>query len=142
MPGGFFKNLKMKKTIITVLLGLSCMFIHAQDTTLNHIYHPGRLNVLVADTVITGTITRVTKEIDGDLHVVLDHGIEAEFICQCDASKVPDAQTACIGYNIKFPRVRVGDNITVEGPFVNDMHHRWNEIHPVRKLTINHAGSL
>lgn len=93
------------------------------------------MQVIKADTTVTGKVIRVSNEIDGDWHVVLSPGIEVEFICQCRIT-VPDAATSCIGYGTKFIKPKVGQVITVSGPYVIDLHHGWKEIHPVKTLII------
>jgi hypothetical protein len=126
----------MKIRNILLVFMILPLFGLSQDTTFKHIYHLNRLQVIKPDTTITGIVTRVTDEIDGDWHIVLDGKIEAEIICACTI-KVPDAATACEGYKNNFLKPKKGQRITVQGPYVEDLHHKWFEVHPVKTLLIN-----
>ena len=119
----------------------------------SHVYRPNRLVVIDSTVTVTGVVYYKKKEKDGDLHINIRVGSQyskmlnarniakqkgclvAEIVC---AGKItqPDAQQACDNYDNTIPLPKVGDEITVTGPFVNDGDHGWNEIHPVISLRI------
>ena len=125
----------------------------------NHVYNPERLSVLNDCIDATGTVTKIHKEDDGDYHILLqlDNGqsnllnaknysnasgcLIVEIIC---ANKVTqaDAVDACLGCNQNITAPKVGDHISVTGSWVNDIHHGWNEIHPVSTLTIQSHNTI
>ena len=102
------------------------------------VYHPSRLHVRSRCRVVTGIVTRVDfEEYDGDVHIdlrpdepyrdLLSRGNQrvggnliVEIIPQ-DRSRVA----------VPFP----GQRVTVVGPWVDDEHHGWREIHPARWIS-------
>jgi hypothetical protein len=124
------------------------------DATLwRHIYHPSRLHVIDACRTVTGTVTAVRQEADGDLHILLRpvraerHLLDAannsqengdlvlEPIC-VGAVEQADAVDACSGFSHPVATVSPGERIIVTGSYVLDADHGWMEIHPITSITI------
>jgi hypothetical protein len=124
------------------------------DATLwQHIYHPSRLHVIDACRTVTGTVTAVRQEADGDLHILLRpvraerHLLDAtnnsqengdlvlEPICVGDVSQ-SDAIATCSGFSHPVTTVSAGERIIVTGSYVLDADHGWMEIHPITSITI------
>ncbi len=99
-----------------------------------HVYHPDRLRVIAKQKQVTGVITYLKYEKDGDLHIVVN-GLVGECICQ-RSSKIKYVTNACIGYIKKFPLLHKGDKITMSGVYVFDRIHKWREIHPVNRIIL------
>ena len=96
----------------------------------------------------------VAHEDDGDYHVwfTVDQGDEgllnsedhfqakpallAEITPAC-SSNPPDAAAAAKCSASPLPIPKIGDHIGIEGPWVLDKDHGWQEIHPVMAITIN-----
>ena len=66
---------------------------------------------------ITGTVTLVKSEEDGDIHFRVENG--GEFII-CEITPP-----------LPLPRPKVGQKVTVWGIVRYDGQHKWHEIHPV-----------
>jgi len=114
------------------------------------IYHPARLTVINPCQTVTGTVAALRPEGDGDYHirVTLDppyahlinqtnidkqHGdLVVEIPCVNPVTQA-DAQATCsrIEPRLKLQAPKVGQHISVTGPYVNDGEHGWNEIHPI-----------
>jgi hypothetical protein len=124
------------------------------DATLwRHIYHPSRLHVIDACRTVTGTVTAVRQEADGDLHILLRpvraerHLLDAannsqengdlvlEPICVGTVEQA-DAIDACSGFSHPVTTVSPGERIIVTGSYVLDADHGWMEIHPITSITI------
>lgn len=104
---------------------------------------------------MTGTVTECRKESDGDLHLLLlpdkpyigmlnavnekeKHGcLVIEIVCE-GKSKEKKEKEACDGYKNTLRIPEVNERIRITGSLVTDLHHGWNEIHPVSSL--KHAG--
>ena len=115
------------------------------------VYHPQRLQVLAACAQVTGTIGSEKPETDGDLHVRvrLDPGQErylnsfndrdqqgdlvVELICVGQVTQA-DAVSACAANSLHVAAPPTGTHVRVTGPWVTDLHHGWNEIHPVNDI--------
>lgn len=97
------------------------------DAQLDSVYHNYRLQVLHTNQELTGTVTAVRAEADGDTHVEV----------------TPDPQYAALAYTGQnyvvvepmpgqnIPPPNVGDHIHVSGTHTFDTNHGHNEIHPV-----------
>ena len=97
------------------------------------VYHPRRLVVKSRCSVASGVVTRVEfEEYDGDVHIDLrvddDHRgllsrgndrVGGELVVEV----VPEDRS-----RVRIPPV--GARVTVVGPWVDDTHHGWMEIHP------------
>jgi hypothetical protein len=123
------------------------------DPTLwQYVYHPARLEVLGKPCIsVTGSVDRVRKEADGDLHILfhLDEQFEAllneqniskqygdlilEPICQGTVRQA-DATQPCSGYNGPHFEPQIGQRYLVSGIYVHDVDHGWNELHPVSSM--------
>lgn len=100
----------------------------------NHIKNPQRLQMIKPDTIVSGKVTKVYNERDGDLHIYIQTSrqlLNVEVICY-DAKK----NTICNGYKNTIAKPKVGQMILVKGDFVKDKHHNWVEIHPVKSIKI------
>jgi hypothetical protein len=114
--------------ISALLVSLSCL--SQKDYRWKYIKE-SNLQFIKANVTRTGKVVKIRTETDGDLHVWLltKHNlILCEIICYKD---VP----ICKGYVNKIPRPRVGNKITVKGDLVFDNKHKWQELHPVKKIS-------
>jgi hypothetical protein len=119
------------------------------------VHNPDRLQVLAVCQHATGTVVDVAHEDDGDYHVwfAVDPGLEgllnaenhfqarpallAEITPECPIdTNPPDAAAAARCPNTKLPIPKIGDHIAIDGPWVLDVDHGWNEIHPVDAISI------
>ena len=118
-----------------------------------HVYNPQRLKVLSDCISAIGTVVQVSKESDGDLHIQLklnqnemgllnqknysnaNGNLIAEIICMNKISQ-SDAVQPCLNCPMNINVPNVGDEILVQGTYVVDLHHGWNEIHPVSSIKI------
>jgi len=117
----------------------------------NHVYHPGRLQILAPCVSVTGTVEEIRKEADGDYHVLfrLDQHFESllnqknlsrqqgdlvlELICQGKVRQA-DAVDSCSGYEGPNFDPEIGQRYLASGPYVYDADHGWNELHPVNSM--------
>jgi hypothetical protein len=118
------------------------------------VYHEDRLTVLKPCMTVSGTVTGLRPEDDGDSHVYL--ALDASYASALKLSSllleiVPADKPGCVpgqpprpasgsydygictGANEGDPAV--GSHITVTGPYVYDTNHDWNEIHPVWRIS-------
>jgi hypothetical protein len=95
------------------------------------VYHPDRLKLKSRCRVATGTVEKVKfEEYDGDVHLELrvdQSGLLARGNEQVGGTLIVEI--------IPWDRSRVpvpleGQRVEVVGPWVDDMAHGWNEIHP------------
>lgn len=120
----------------------------------NRVYKPDRLHVINPCVTVTGIIENITAEKDGDSHINLkldlqysnlvndanmrdQHGdLVLEVICQNPVYQA-DAVQSCENYtNYVFIPLREGTHIRVDGSYVTDLRHGWNEIHPVSRIEV------
>ena len=71
---------------------------------------------------VTGKVTLVKHEGDGDTHIVLSDG-KSFVVAEC-IPKLPCQEP------------KVGDTITVEGISRFDGEHKWAEVHPVETIEV------
>ena len=123
------------------------------------VWQPDRLKVLNPCQHAAGVVVQVIKEADGDHHVWfrVDPGFEsllnaenhfqgkpamlAEITPDCPLdTNPPNANEAaqCPKSDLEIPGP--GDRIDIYGPWVLDLDHGWNEIHPVDSIVISDAG--
>ncbi len=122
-----------------------------------HVYNPDRLELLAACVEVTGTIEEESSQPDGDYHVRLrlDPGqtcsdqpcldgrnlsqlagdLLLEPVCENPVTR-KDAVSACQGYHNPLVLPPVGSHVAAVGPFVLDIDHGWNEIHPLESITV------
>jgi hypothetical protein len=118
-----------------------------------HVYHHNRLTVIKPCVTVTGVITFIRREKDGDLHTrlkldlpyedMINHvnavrqkgNLVLEPMCTHKVSQA-DAQGACKGFHQAFPALTVGSHVRVTGAYVLDHErgHGWREIHPVSSI--------
>jgi hypothetical protein len=120
-----------------------------------HVYNPDRLQVIDPCKTVTGTVDFVRSEPDGDYHigVKLDpqfadlvnscnltcaNGAErgdlvVEPVCEMAVTQT-DAVATCAGVAPSVPKPSIGQHVTVTGPYVKDLNHGWNEIHPAWEI--------
>jgi hypothetical protein len=123
------------------------------------VHNPDRLHVLAACMHVAGTAVDVAHEDDGDYHVwfKVDPGYEfllnaenhfqgrpamlAEITPDCPLNINPaDAATAAHCPATSLPVPVIGDHVSIDGPWVLDVDHGWNEIHPVDSIRIAGGG--
>ena len=97
------------------------------DAHLDSVYHNYRLQVLHTNQELTGTVSAVKNETDGDTHieVIPDPGFS---VLAYTGQKYVVVEPMP-GQNIPAPNL--GDHIHVVGTHVYDTNHAHNEIHPV-----------
>ena len=114
----------------------------------NHVYDPSRLKTIDACRTVTGVVSDVHTNEDGDvdLRVAVDtpfanlvndanrsqlNGhLQTEPICQAPPT-VRDAQDACGTFRWPVLIPTPGQHVSVTGSYVLDTNHGWMEIHPV-----------
>jgi len=129
---------------------------------LANVYHPQRLHIRSRCRTVTGVVTSVRTEPDGDYHInvrldpayavlINDRNRTGEggnLVVEvvpadepgCTPGKPPRPPYdtydfgVCTGADI--PRPPNGAHISVTGPYVLDANHGWMEIHPVWRLRI------
>jgi hypothetical protein len=112
--------------------------------TLAGVYHPDRLRVLDSCRRVTGTVTTVRTEEDGDVHLGIDLDppyrgmlMEGNFSEQ-SGNLVVELMPRDHGH---LAEPSVGDRVAVIGAYVDDTEHSWAEIHPVFGL-IRNGGAI
>lgn len=118
------------------------------------VHNPDRLQVLDPCKHAAGTLVDVAHEDDGDYHLWFtpdpaytylmnpeNHfearpAMLAEITPDCGAANPADARTAarCPPSNLPIPRI--GQHVSIDGPWVLDTDHGWREIHPVDAIKI------
>jgi len=123
------------------------------ESLLQHIYNPQRLQVVEKCIAVTGTIHHVKKEPDGDEHIQLTLDpdfsgllnernsaqatcLVVEPICQNSVTQ-SDAMAACRDFHSDVDIPKKGAHVRVLGSYVWDTEsgHGWMEIHPVTSIT-------
>ena len=112
------------------------------------VYDSGRLTLLNGCAIVSGTVTLVRHETDGDWHVQLqpDYGqdgvLGAKNITDLDGDLVlripcadpialPAAIAACGSTRNALAIPKVGTHLTATGPLVRDTRNSWNAIQPL-----------
>ncbi|MEO7684789.1 MAG: hypothetical protein ABIU86_12740 [Gemmatimonadaceae bacterium] len=116
-----------------------------------HVYNPSRLQVLDQCKVVTGVITELGADDDGDEHMLLklDAGQESlinkknvkkkqgnlviEVVCAAKVTLATAVQS-CRGYRASIALPIVGQHVQVSGSYVIDSHNGWAELHPVSRI--------
>jgi hypothetical protein len=137
--------------ILLILFILLNIKLSCQVTNWKYVHHNKRLTILDSNITVKGEVMKVIKEVDGDYHIQLkldstfnyllhqnnfkdQNGcLVIEIIC---AKKTILPFCACKGYTNKIIVPNVGDKIIINGPWVYDKIHEWNEIHPINNLEI------
>lgn len=125
--------------------------IQCDQSLWEHVYNPGRLQILEPCISVTGIVEEIRKEADGDVHILfrLDQEFESllneknilrqygdlilEPICQGTVRQA-DAAEPCSGYSGPYFEPEVGLRYQVWGAYVHDADHGWNELHPVSAM--------
>ncbi len=94
---------------------------------LDSVYHNYRLQVLHINQELTGTVTAVKAEADGDTHVEVTPDPPYAYLCYTGQNYL--VVEPMPGQGITPPNV--GDHIHVVGTHAFDTNHGHNEIHPV-----------
>ena len=76
---------------------------------------------------VTGKVTLVKHEGDGDTHIVLSDG-KSFVVVEC----IPE---------LPCQAPKVGQTVTAEGIYRQDYEHRWREVHPCEKLIFQKGGA-
>jgi hypothetical protein len=101
---------------------------------LAHVYNPSRLKVLIRCIEMTGTVKVIYHEPDGDDHVNVIP--DAAFSWTLNEGNRADQSGALVGEIVPADQgavhaPAVGAHVRVVGPWVTDLNHGHNEIHPV-----------
>ena len=123
---------------------------------LANVWSPGRLKVLSRCKTVSGTIVASDVQADGDGHYymrvdkayagLLNKTNKAVHGGTLILEIVPADQPGCTkGHKVRFgtctgrriPTPKVGRHVTATGPFVVDTLHGWQEIHPVKGLSVS-----
>jgi len=119
----------------------------------NHVYHKTRLHVVHSCIAVTGTITHIKRESDGDRHIQL--AVDPEFskllnsrnktaqgntliveaICEGQTTQAA-AETTCEGFHSPVAVPKAGTKVRVIGSYVLDKAQGWMEIHPVSIIDV------
>jgi len=117
---------------------------------LTNVWSPGRLKVLSNCKTVSGTVVASDVQADGDGHYylrvykqyagLLNTANKAVHGGTLILEIVPADQPGCVkGHKVKdgvctgahLAKPKIGQHVTVTGPYVWDSYHKWNEIHPV-----------
>ncbi len=121
------------------------------ETLWDHVYNPKRLHRIEDCKTVTGTITAIRKEKDGDYHILI--ALDSQFsgmlnqknisdqkgdlvlepVCQNKVTQ-QDAESACENFTYPVHIPVVGEKVSVTGDYVLDAEHGWNELHPVYSI--------
>lgn len=110
---------------------------------LQGVYHPYRLVIQNPWVSVTGTVSKVRHEQDGDYHVDVELDpqfkdlINQDNISQQNGALVTEVIPADQG-RVRIPSV--GVQVLVTGPYVRDTDHGWMEIHPARYVDFGVAN--
>ena len=117
---------------------------------LANVWSPGRLKVLSPCKTVSGTIVASDVQADGDGHYYMK--VDKQYTWMLNKANravqgetlileiVPADQPGCVkGHKVKdgictgahLAKPKIGQHVTVTGPYVWDSYHKWNEIHPV-----------
>lgn len=117
----------------------------------DHVYDPGRLQVIDACRIVTGTLMTHHSNEDGDIdmQVALDPPFEqminesnrsklqgwlqVEAVCRAPGNRVPQA---CAGFTGTVLVPADGARVRITGSYVLDTNHGWMEIHPVTAIAV------
>jgi hypothetical protein len=119
----------------------------------NHVYNPGRLQVVEPCKTVTGIIESIKTETDGDYHIRLkpdpqfsnlinsanvngQYGdLVLEPICVNPVTQ-PDAISACQDFHQNISIPPIGSHVQVTGSYVLDNQRGgWAEIHPITSIS-------
>ncbi len=141
-------------TPVTAVQAASSPTAGCNQSLWSHVYHAYRLKVIEACKAVTGVITIIRKEPDGDYHILLnpdpefagminaknvsgEHGyLVLEPVCVNSVTQT-DAVSSCASFHSSVTVPPVGTHVRVLGAYVLDVDHGWNEIHPVSSITQN-----
>ena len=123
------------------------------DALANYVYEPGRLQVVAACRTVTGTVSDLHSNTDGDydIRVALDPPyaslvndanrsqlgghLQVEAICQAPPT-VAVAKSTCGTFVGAIPLPQPGQHISATGRYVLDTGHGWMELHPVSIIRV------
>ena len=155
-------NMKVPSTknYVIILFVLCLSFAHktarAQtcDRTLwGHVYNSYRLQVHDSCMSVTGTVSSLTYEADGDIHIRLTvdaqydtmlnsanySGEGGHLVCEplcATTCTQADAMASCAGFTNTVYIPAAGEYVKVTGSYVTDNDHGWNELHPVSRIVL------
>jgi hypothetical protein len=103
------------------------------------VYSPDRLRVIDSCRHLTGTVTSVTPEEDGDMHLHIRPDAAYRSLLGTnnsseDGTLVTELMPRDHGH---LPAPSVGDHVSMTGAYVYDEDHSWPELHPIWTLSIN-----
>jgi hypothetical protein len=127
----------------------TAVVVNMEDSTglMAGVYAPERLKLLAPDKVVTGTVIHIKREGDGDDHINIIPDPDSRWALAAHTSRfllfkgppqteLVTEETRTTRHLGKLPQVKVGDHVKIEGPWVDDLVHHWNEIHPVKQIEV------
>ncbi|HXP50772.1 MAG TPA: hypothetical protein VN922_12495 [Bacteroidia bacterium] len=140
---------QLMSNLAVLILLLFSVFTRAQEDPNEHVFEPDRLVKLQDTLTVTGTVTFVLAELDGDFHIRVrmdsdyvrlskknftrqDSCLIVEIICAHQA--IFPISCNCQNYTNKVPIPTVGAKVKVTGRLVFDKRHKWTELHPVYEM--------
>lgn len=123
------------------------------DALANYVYEPGRLQVVAACRTVTGTVSDLHSNTDGDydIRVALDPPyadlvndenrsqlaghLQVEAICQAPPT-VAVAKATCGSFVGAVSIPQPGQHVSATGRYVLDASHGWMELHPVSVIRV------
>jgi len=93
------------------------------------VYSPARLKVMNPCVSITGLISRITPEHDGDVHLTLTQ-VDPKWLNRVNIGRAAGLVVEIVP-DIPIPAPPVGSRVTVVGPWVLDTETGWMEVHPL-----------
>jgi len=138
---------------VRLMMTASFQPVVCDQTLWSHVYHDYRLQVHIPCITVTGTVDHLIYEADGDVHIRLHLDPEYNYmlndlnasdqfgnlVCEpvcVSAVTQQSAEASCVGFVNSVYIPNVGEYVAVTGPFVTDLQHGWNEIHPVTSISL------
>ncbi|MBC7462572.1 MAG: hypothetical protein H7287_14550 [Thermoleophilia bacterium] len=127
----------------------TAIVVNMEDTKgpLAGVYAPQRLKMLNPDVTVTGTVVHVKREGDGDDHIniipdpdsrwtLAQHPTKFLIFHGAPQTELVTEETRNTRHSGELPQAKVGDHVRIRGPWVDDLVHNWNEIHPVQDIQV------
>lgn len=118
-----------------------------------HVYEPGRLTIVDSCRTVTGTVSDLHTNEDGDVDIrlaldapfanmvndanraQLEGHLQLETVCQSPPT-TPESREACGSFVGTVPIPSPGQHVSVTGTYVLDTNHGWMELHPVSVIRV------
>lgn len=116
----------------------SSPYCHSGDP-LRGVYLPGRFTLHSRCMVVSGTVTALAREADGDYHIQVS-GVNRKLLRPANGGHLVLERVPA--FPIRLPAV--GSRVTVVGPYVTDnfVNHGWNEIHPTWHIAVRSGRQI